>query len=139
MRSILVGFFQALAIIPGISRSGLTISGGFLAGMEPVARRNFRFSWRSRYRRRRPPRRTQGGTVRFSGRIAFPLTGAMLIALLLGLLSLKLLMALVKRIRIDVFGYYTIAAGCGACYTPVFVKAALSNGLPSGGAFVEHV
>jgi undecaprenyl-diphosphatase len=33
-RALLVGFFQAIAIVPGISRSGSTISGGVLCGLE---------------------------------------------------------------------------------------------------------
>lgn len=38
-----VGFAQALAVIPGISRSGSTISAGMLMGMERVAATRFSF------------------------------------------------------------------------------------------------
>jgi len=46
-RGILIGFFQALALIPGTSRSGATISGGMLLGLtrEKAARFAFLLSF----------------------------------------------------------------------------------------------
>jgi undecaprenyl-diphosphatase len=41
--ALLVGVFQAIAIIPGISRSGSTISGGLLSGMRRDAAARFSF------------------------------------------------------------------------------------------------
>ncbi len=111
-RSLLVGFFQAIAIIPGISRSGLTITGGFLAGLAPVEAAKFSFLMAV-------PVIAGAGLLEGikaakaglpDGFLA-PLAGAMALAVVLAFFSLKILMALVKRIRIDVFGYYTIAAG----------------------------
>lgn len=46
MRALIIGFFQALALIPGISRSGSTISGGMLVGLtrEKAVRLSFLMS-----------------------------------------------------------------------------------------------
>jgi len=45
-QALLIGFFQALALIPGVSRSGATISGGVFLGLkrEPAARFAFLLS-----------------------------------------------------------------------------------------------
>lgn len=42
-RSFVIGIFQAVAIFPGLSRSGLTISGGLFAGLDPVDAFDFSF------------------------------------------------------------------------------------------------
>jgi undecaprenyl-diphosphatase len=41
--AVVIGVFQAIAIIPGISRSGFTISGGLLRGIEREAAATFAF------------------------------------------------------------------------------------------------
>ena len=43
LKSIIIGFFQAVALIPGVSRSGSTISGGLISGLnrEEAARFSF--------------------------------------------------------------------------------------------------
>jgi undecaprenyl-diphosphatase len=45
-KGLLIGFFQALALVPGVSRSGATISGGMLLGLtrEKAARFSFLLS-----------------------------------------------------------------------------------------------
>ncbi|MFZ2621259.1 MAG: undecaprenyl-diphosphatase UppP [Minisyncoccia bacterium] len=45
-RGIVIGFFQCLALVPGISRSGATISGGFIADLkkEDIVRFSFLLS-----------------------------------------------------------------------------------------------
>ena len=42
-KSILIGIFQGVAIAPGISRSGATVSGGLILGLEPVSAARFSF------------------------------------------------------------------------------------------------
>lgn len=42
-KGIVIGFFQALALIPGVSRSGATISGGLLLGLKREAAARFAF------------------------------------------------------------------------------------------------
>lgn len=41
--SLLIGFIQGLAVMPGISRSGTTIAAGLFAGIEPQAAARFSF------------------------------------------------------------------------------------------------
>ncbi len=42
-KSIIIGFFQSLALIPGMSRSGMTISGGYFLGLSKDAAVRFSF------------------------------------------------------------------------------------------------
>ncbi len=111
-RSICIGVCQALAIIPGISRSGATITGGMLAGLEPEESARFSFLMAI-------PVIAGAGFLEalplfqkgLELHVLLPLLVAMLVTFLVALASLKLLFAMVRRIRIDVFGYYTIAIG----------------------------
>ncbi len=43
-KALLIGSFQALAILPGVSRSGATISAAMLLGISPLAAFNFSFA-----------------------------------------------------------------------------------------------
>ncbi|HON77052.1 MAG TPA: undecaprenyl-diphosphate phosphatase [Spirochaetota bacterium] len=120
MRALIIGLFQAIAIIPGISRSGMTITGGFLLGVEPEQSARFSFLMAI-------PVILGAGlleSLKMLGKgvpsgFVLPMAGAVLVAIVVALLSLKLLFVMVRRIRIDVFGYYTIlvgAAGLAAVY-----------------------
>lgn len=42
-KSLIIGFFQSLALIPGMSRSGSTLSGGIIMGMNKVDATRFAF------------------------------------------------------------------------------------------------
>jgi undecaprenyl-diphosphatase len=111
-RSLIVGFFQAFAILPGISRSGMTIAGGLLNGMEPLQAARFSFLMAI-------PVIAGAGLLEgikaaqgsFPAELYLPLAIAMAGAIAMSLVALKVLFYLVKRVRIDLFGYYTIAVG----------------------------
>lgn len=111
-RSLIVGFFQAFAILPGISRSGMTIAGGLLSGMEPVQAARFSFLMAI-------PVIAGAGLVEgikaaqgsFPVELYLPLAIAMAVTIAVSLVALKVLFYLVKRVRLDLFGYYTIAVG----------------------------
>ncbi len=111
-RSLFIGCFQAIAITPGISRAGSTITGGMLAGLVPEESARFSFLMAI-------PVIAGAGfleslkiyQVGAASEIIIPLSIAAVITVFVALLSLKLLFMLVRRIRIDIFGYYTIALG----------------------------
>lgn len=111
-RSILIGFFQALAMIPGISRSGMTIAGGMFNGLDPVESAKFSFYMAI------PVIAGAGfleGLKAVKNNIPLslilPISIAMVLTFIVAMFSLKLLFKLVKQIKIDLFGYYTIALG----------------------------
>ena len=110
IRSLVIGFFQAFAIMPGISRSGMTIAGGIFNGLDPTESAKFSFFMAI------PVIGGAGimegmkaGTL--PGELFAPLAASMVVTVLVALVSLKILFALVKRIKIDIFGYYTIIVG----------------------------
>lgn len=112
VRSLAVGCFQAFAVLPGISRSGTTITGGMLCGLKPVEAARFSFLMAI------PVIAGAGlletlklGRKGIIPEIAIPLGISMMIALVTGLISLKVLFILVKRVRIYLFGYYTMGLG----------------------------
>ena len=111
-RSIMVGFFQALAILPGVSRSGSTIAGGLFLGMEPEESARFSFLMAIP---------VIGGAglleglkvlkIGLPGDFILPLALACIVTAAVAFLSLKLLFYMVKKVRLDLFGYYTLALG----------------------------
>jgi len=111
IKSLMVGVFQAAAILPGISRSGMTITGGLLGGLAPNNSARFSFLMAI-------PVIAGAGFLEIlkngseiPAEIFMPLVTGMIIAIIVALVALKILFAVVRRVRIDVFGYYTIAVG----------------------------
>ena len=111
IKSLMVGLFQAVAVLPGISRSGMTITGGLLGGLAPNDSAKFSFLMAI-------PVIAGAGFLEIleSGSkiptdIFLPLITGMVVAIIIALVALKILFAAVRRVRIDVFGYYTIIVG----------------------------
>ncbi|HOO71217.1 MAG TPA: undecaprenyl-diphosphate phosphatase [Spirochaetota bacterium] len=114
VRSLIIGFFQALAIVPGISRSGITIVGGLLNGIKPEETARFSFLMAI-------PIIAGAGLVEgvklgqgpISGEIMLPLAVSMLVTFCFSIISIRVLFILVKQIKLDYFGYYSMALGIG--------------------------
>ena len=108
-----VGLFQAVAILPGISRSGSTISAGLLRGMDrPLAAR---FSFlvsvpalvgAACYEGLRLVRGSAGITLTPALAAA-----GLAISFAVGLASIHLLLRIIQRRGIAPFGYYCLGAG----------------------------
>ena len=116
-RSIAIGIVQAFAILPGISRSGSTISAGMLFGVEREAAARFSFLMAIP---------AIGGAfalqlldISFNSlpqSYIIALVVGFVVSYLSGYLAIKFLMAIVKRGRFDYFAWYCFAVGLTAIY-----------------------
>jgi undecaprenyl-diphosphatase len=112
MDVLMVGLMQAIAIIPGISRSGSTIAGGLIAGFSRdfAARFSFLLSI---------PVILGAGLIQLQdvgvksliGQNILPYIIGPLTAAVFGLLAIKVVMKLVRQGRLSVFSYYCYALG----------------------------
>jgi undecaprenyl-diphosphatase len=111
-RSIMVGLCQAVAILPGISRSGATLAGGLLCGLEGVEAARFSFLMAI-------PVIAGAGLLEglkaaggsYPSDIFLPVLAGMFTAIIVALVSIRVLFWIVKNVKLDIFGYYTIALG----------------------------
>jgi len=112
-RATAIGLAQAVAILPGISRSGATIGVGIYSGLRKDRAAEFSFLLSI-------PVILGAGLLKLknlppSGRsdILLPLAAGGLAALICGLLAIKWLLALIKKRRLDYFAYYCWLLGIG--------------------------
>lgn len=108
--SIVMGLGQALALIPGISRSGATIAAGFTKGIEKseAARLSFLLGI---------PAIAGAGTLQFAdlasadGGIDPVIWVGVAVAAVSGYAAIAALLGVLKRTGLGPFGYYCVAAG----------------------------
>lgn len=122
-KSMLIGISQALAILPGISRSGTTIATGMLLGVarEEAARFSFLMAI---------PAIAGAFVLQLKDALTAPPDRAFLLALLAGfitsylsgLLAIKALMSVVRRGRFDYFAWYCFAVGASGIYFLQFAR-----------------
>ena len=110
-----IGLFQLLALVPGTSRSGVTIIGAMLLGCSRSASAEFTFFLgipvmfgASLLKIVKFVTRTEG---MFSPLEIFYLLFAMAIAFAVSVYSIKFLMGYIKRNNFKLFGYYRIVLG----------------------------
>ncbi len=110
-----IGLFQLLALVPGTSRSGVTIIGAMLLGCSRAVSAEFTFflgipvmfgaSLLKIFKF------LMNGNEGFSGMEIFYLILAMLIAFVVSVYSIKFLTDYIKRNNFKLFGYYRIILG----------------------------
>ncbi|MGE5801609.1 MAG: undecaprenyl-diphosphate phosphatase [Gemmatimonadota bacterium] len=107
----LIGLAQALAPLPGISRSGMTIASGLLVGLGAVAAADFSFLMAI-------PLIAGAGLLEARHAVAdvalvgaVPLIVAGVVAFLSGVFAIRFLVAMLRRGRFYVFAPYCIAIG----------------------------
>ncbi|MFC1480608.1 undecaprenyl-diphosphate phosphatase [Candidatus Omnitrophota bacterium] len=110
--SLMVGLAQACALLPGVSRSGMTISMGLSAGMK--AEEAFRFSFLLSIPIIIAAAAYKALTLDVGAIMSENLTGyaiGMASAFVTGLLSLYLLWRVIRGKRLFIFGMYCLALG----------------------------
>ncbi len=111
-QAVIMGFAQCLALIPGVSRSGITISSGLMQGVKRDEAARFSFLL---------------GGVAILGATVFaiiaiirkkyslPASGVLLIGIsssfIFGLAAIAFLMRFLKTHKLNIFGYYRIVLG----------------------------
>jgi undecaprenyl-diphosphatase len=107
-RSVLVGISQGIALIPGISRSGITIGTGLLSGVKRDLAVRYSFLLFI-------PAVIGAALYQAPGAVVnealLPLVAGMVTAVIVGFLSLKALIRLVLKKRFWMFSFYCWIAG----------------------------
>jgi len=119
--ALMIGLFQAVALIPGISRSGSTIAGGLMLGLQRESAATFSFLMAIP---------VIAGAVLLeireviSGRILVDSPAALisggLVSFGVGLACLTWMVSLIAKGRLHWFAYYCIAAGTGTLVWQLF-------------------
>lgn len=110
--SIIIGLFQGIAIIPGISRSGSTIVAGLLRGLDRSLATEFSFLLAL-------PAIFGAGlfgiidVVKTRSEVAFtiPLLAGVLLSAIVGVFAIKFLISMLKKDKLHYFSYYLWIVG----------------------------
>ena len=109
-QALAVGVGQAFAVIPGLSRSGTTISTGLICGVKREVMAQFSFLMVLVPILGETFLDVVGGDFGASSVGAFPLVLGFVSAFLSGLFACKVMIALVKRARLSWFALYCLVA-----------------------------
>lgn len=106
-----IGFAQALAILPGVSRSGMTISTGLWLGVGTVAAADFSFLMAIPVIGGAGLLEARHIGTEIAGVGAAPLLAACLVAFVSGVVAIRVLITLLRRGRLYAFAPYCFAIG----------------------------
>lgn len=111
VNAIIVGISQAIAILPGISRSGATISTSVLLGIDRTKAARFSFLMVVPLIVGKMLKDLMDGEFHLSSSEALPLTVGFVAAFVSGLLACKWMIALVKKSKLTYFAIYCAVVG----------------------------
>lgn len=110
-RAIYFGLFQALAMIPGTSRSGATIIGGLLMGVSRTTAAEFTFFLAIPTMLGASLFKLLKHGLVFSAEELIVLLLGMAVAFVVSLFAIKFLMSYIKKHDFKIFGWYRIIVG----------------------------
>jgi undecaprenyl-diphosphatase len=112
--AIIIGISQAIAILPGISRSGATISTSVLLGIDREKAAKFSFLMVVPLIFGKMAKDVMSDDFSTNSTTALPLIVGFIFAFVAGLIACKWMIALVKRSKLTYFAIYCFIIGIGA-------------------------
>lgn len=111
LSSVIIGISQAIAIMPGISRSGATISTSVLLGIDRTKAARFSFLMVVPLIMGKIAKDLLSGDIMASDKNAVALIVGFAAAFFTGLVACQLMIALVQKSKLQYFAYYCFAVG----------------------------
>mgnify|MGYP001229416111 CR=1 FL=1 len=107
----IIGIAQAIAILPGISRSGATISTSVLLGIDRTKAARFSFLMVVPLIMGKVGKDILGGEINFSGANFYVMAAGFIAAFVSGLFACQWMIALVKKSKLSYFSIYCAIVG----------------------------
>lgn len=109
--SVIIGISQAIAMLPGISRSGATISTSVLLGIDRTRAAKFSFLMVVPLIFGKIGKDVLSGDLSFQSSEMVPISAGFIAAFLAGLLACKWMIAIVKKSKLSYFSLYCAIVG----------------------------
>ena len=109
--ALLIGLFQVLSLIPGTSRSGATILGGLILGLDRKVAASYTFFLAIPVMAGASLLKLMKFGFSFSGTEISILLVGMLTAFIVSIFAIKFLLSYIRKNDFKVFGYYRIVLG----------------------------
>ncbi|MBA6157291.1 undecaprenyl-diphosphate phosphatase [Tenacibaculum sp. S7007] len=109
--SVIIGVSQAIAMLPGISRSGATISTSVLLGIDRTKAARFSFLMVVPLIFGKIAKDLLSGDINFQSSEIAPISAGFIAAFLAGLLACNWMIALVKKSKLSYFSIYCAVVG----------------------------
>jgi len=111
LNAIIIGVSQAIAMLPGISRSGATISTSVLLGVDRSKAARFSFLMVVPLIFGKIAKDLMSGEINFASSEILPLSAVFLAAFIAGLLACTWMISLVKKSKLSYFAIYCAVVG----------------------------
>ena len=117
--AILIGISQAIAILPGISRSGATISTSVLLGIDRERAAKFSFLMVVPLIFGKMAKDILSGGISMDSSLVLPLSAGFIAAFLTGMLACRWMIRLVKNSQLSYFSIYCFVVGILSMIAPL--------------------
>lgn len=111
LKAFIIGIFQAIAILPGISRSGSTIVSSVALGIDRKEAANFSFLMVIPLLFGKMAKDLMDQRIDFTDSKGLPLLVGFFVALIVGIYACQLMLTIVKKAKLGYFGFYCILIG----------------------------